>query len=709
MKILLLLLALLTGAAAVSTAREFTHPGSLYSQADLDRMRAMVQAHREPYYSAFQALKSSRYSSYVDRTRGNQITEGKFNQTVGEDGRRAHDMALLWHLTGDESYARSVVKILNFSSYYTNTSARGTAPLDNGKIWLLLEAAELMRDYPGWAAADRERFKAMLVYPGYSGTAYPDGHYSLDDAANDITFYWNIYNFDAGRFGNQGLFAARAMMAMGVFLDNEKIYDRAYRYLTGQTHRADDLPYVPGPPITSSQPYELDADNPTAGDGTTSFMLGYQLKGRQETVQDYGYDEQLRYYIYANGQSQEACRDQDHSMVGVGLYVDIAEIAWNQGDDLYGHLDNRILKGLEWCFRYNLSYLLDPAKAWEPTGYTTDQSRVTLANGRFLRVRSRSGRWQSVAQSTKGRGDSFMAGGNRECALAHYAVRAGLDAADTDWTSRYLDYMTANYGRESYGKDANHAYEWAGWGTLTKHREASMAGDPGRWTGGSFDHVLHATGAGIRYADYDRHHLGASGRTCSGNAAGSRASGAYRTDGGMNIDPDGNVSGLTPGDWMCHTVNIPAAGDYDVVISYSATAPSRCRVSVDGGTPVEAELPAGTDRTYAVTVTAPAGVSVLRHEVTAPGEGLTLKSFAVQPFDESRHTSVAPVVTSTSRVTVSGNRVTAAGAAQMVAYDKAGRCVATAGGDTLVLPCGVYVISVDGGPGVTVATTQSRP
>lgn len=471
-KLMILFMAVMT--VAMAGAREFVHPGSLYSAGDLDRMRSLVEACQEPYYTTFLALKNSSYSRFVDRGRGEQIKEGKFNQTVGEDGRRAHDMALLWHITGDEEYARNVVKILNFSSYYTNTSARGTGPLDNGKVWLLIEAAELMRDYPGWAQEDQERFKAMLVHPGYSSTEFPQDHYSMDDDLNDITFYWNIYNFDAARFGNQGLFAARAMMAMGVFLDNEKIYDRAYRYLTGQKHRADDLPYVPGPPVTSATPYALNPDDPIAGDKTTSFMLGYALTGRQETVEDYGYDEQLQHYIYPNGQSQEACRDQDHSMVGVGLYVDIAEIAWNQGDDLYGFLDNRILTGLEWCFRYNLSYLQDPSTAWESNGTVMRQEIATFDNGRFLRVRSRSGRWESLAQSTKGRGDSFGAGGNRECALAHYSVRAALDDSKTQWLRDYRDYMIDNYGHESYGKDPNHAYEWAGWGTLTKRLEPSF-------------------------------------------------------------------------------------------------------------------------------------------------------------------------------------------------------------------------------------------
>ena len=35
---------------------------------------------------------------------------------------------------------------------------------------------------------------------------------------------------------------------------------------------------------------------------------------------------------------------------------EICEMAWGQGDDLYGAQDNRLMKGLEYTARYNLGY-----------------------------------------------------------------------------------------------------------------------------------------------------------------------------------------------------------------------------------------------------------------------------------------------------------------------------------------------------------------
>lgn len=234
--------------------RTFDHPCVSCTRADLDRMRSMVEAKVEPYYSAFIELRNSKYSALTQKPsdRGTQISEGKFNGTVGRDGRAAHDLALLWHITGDNAYADKAVEFINANSHYTNTSSRGTAPLDNGKIYLLIAAAELLRDYDGWTADDRERFNAMLVYPGYSTTKAAEGN--LNDELNDITFYWNIYNFDAMRFGNQGLFAARALMAMGIYLDNELMYDRAYNYLMClPRNSADKLRYPAGPPVWTNR------------------------------------------------------------------------------------------------------------------------------------------------------------------------------------------------------------------------------------------------------------------------------------------------------------------------------------------------------------------------------------------------------------------------------------------------------------------------
>ncbi len=60
------------------------------------------------------------------------------------------------------------------------------------------------------------------------------------------------------------------------------------------------------------------------------------------------------YVVTAAGQCQESGRDQQHTQLGLGHLAEACEIAWNQGLDLYGADDNRLLKGFEYTAQYNL-------------------------------------------------------------------------------------------------------------------------------------------------------------------------------------------------------------------------------------------------------------------------------------------------------------------------------------------------------------------
>ena len=61
-------------------------------------------------------------------------------------------------------------------------------------------------------------------------------------------------------------------------------------------------------------------------------------------------------YVGESGQCQETGRDQAHAQLGLGALCDQCEMAWEQGDDLWGALDNRLMRGIEYTARYNLGY-----------------------------------------------------------------------------------------------------------------------------------------------------------------------------------------------------------------------------------------------------------------------------------------------------------------------------------------------------------------
>ena len=80
----------------------------------------------------------------------------------------------------------------------------------------------------------------------------------------------------------------------------------------------------------------------------------------------------LPHYIGETGQCQETGRDQGHAQLGLEAMADICEMAWSQGDDLWGALDNRLMKGFEYAARYNLGYDV-PFETWtDCTGLYND-------------------------------------------------------------------------------------------------------------------------------------------------------------------------------------------------------------------------------------------------------------------------------------------------------------------------------------------------
>lgn len=77
-------------------------------------------------------------------------------------------------------------------------------------------------------------------------------------------------------------------------------------------------------------------------------------------------------YIGETGQCQETGRDQGHVQLGLEALAETCEMAWEQGDDLWGALDNRLLKGYEYTARYNLGYDV-PFETWtDCTGLYND-------------------------------------------------------------------------------------------------------------------------------------------------------------------------------------------------------------------------------------------------------------------------------------------------------------------------------------------------
>lgn len=62
-------------------------------------------------------------------------------------------------------------------------------------------------------------------------------------------------------------------------------------------------------------------------------------------------------FLYGSlGQPMEVGRDQEHCTLGIADLGVLCQVAWNQGTDLFGYANNRLLAGVEYLAAYNLGH-----------------------------------------------------------------------------------------------------------------------------------------------------------------------------------------------------------------------------------------------------------------------------------------------------------------------------------------------------------------
>jgi Alginate lyase len=137
----------------------------------------------------------------------------------------------------------------------------------------------------------------------YTNAGWSDADIARTENCFRHAIYPVIKDFAPFANGNWDTAADKTMLAIAVFCNDRAMFERALRY------------YVHG-----------------------------QGNGR------------LTYYIINDdGECQESGRDQQHTQLGLAHLGDACEIAWNQGLDLYGYANNRLLKGFEYTAAYNLT------------------------------------------------------------------------------------------------------------------------------------------------------------------------------------------------------------------------------------------------------------------------------------------------------------------------------------------------------------------
>lgn len=273
------------------------HPGMLHTEADFTRMRDKVNASAQPWKGSWDLLAASTNSQSTWGPRPTAtVVRGGTGDNVAllyNDVHAAYQNALRWKITGDVAHANKAIEIMNvWSSTLTSIGGNADRFLAAGlQGYQFANAAEIMRTYPGWATADFNRFKNMMLT-----VFYPmNNDFLTNHNGANIQNYW----------ANWDLCNMASVLAIGILCDDQAKIDQAVNYFkTG------------------------------AGNGSINNAVPIL---HSPTL----------------GQWQEAGRDQAHSTMGIGLMAAICEMAWNQGIDLYGWNNNRFLAGAEYVARYN--------------------------------------------------------------------------------------------------------------------------------------------------------------------------------------------------------------------------------------------------------------------------------------------------------------------------------------------------------------------
>lgn len=260
-------------------------------------------------------------------------------QRAQDDATAMYYNALRWYISGDTSHAECAVGIAN--DWASTVSERPYGDdLSGIPIGSFALAAEVLRVYPGWSKGDFAKFKGMMVKHWYPKSS----DFLKNHRGGPVSRCWA--NWDACNM--------LAVLGIGVLCDDREKFNEAVEYFKH-------------------------------GPGMGSIMNAVP-------------------FIYPGGlgQWQESGRDWAHTMGGQGLLAEFCQTAWNQGVDLFGYDDNRLLKGGEYAAQYTL---------WQGVPYTY-YNNADNANQSY------------VSTNYKGR----LAATHFELLYNHYVVRKGLRA-----------------------------------------------------------------------------------------------------------------------------------------------------------------------------------------------------------------------------------------------------------------------------------------
>lgn len=276
------------------------HPCMLHTEADFQFVKEKVDAGLQPWKNAYDHLCQSRHSqntwtaspveklARLDQKNWSDKYPNDWNNYtyLMRDAASAYQLALRWKISGDDSYAKAGVDILNAwakkcTGYIVGSDGKFIDPNENLiaiQIHQLANAAEVLRTYEGWNEADFTKYKAWMKDVFYP---FATNFLSTHEGRACALHYW--LNWDLANM--------TAILSIGILNDDNFLINEAiqyFKYGIGSGNIVNGVPFV------------------------------HQDPDSEELL----------------GQCQESGRDQGHATLCVSLMGVFCQMAKNIGEDL---------------------------------------------------------------------------------------------------------------------------------------------------------------------------------------------------------------------------------------------------------------------------------------------------------------------------------------------------------------------------------------
>ena len=412
------------------TEHGFVHPGALVTQADIDRAKKLIFEDKNEYMvRAWDILCANQYAQAnsaswptVNVQRG---LAGDNYMNAARGAAIAYQNALRWKISGDRAFADHAVEtLMNWCNITEAVTGNTNISLAAGLYgYGFANAAELMRDYDGWAREDFERFKQWMIKVWYNP--------AIDFLRRRHDTWMNFRHPECGErpghyWSNWGLCNVLCVMSIGILCDDVHMYNQGVSF------------------------YKYDHQGTFVEDRTKTPMI--YNDGCNEFIGNLvpiTMPDERGHFGYL-GQMQESGRDQGHTVMALCCALDICQIGFNQGDDLYAYMNDRIAAGCEYVCALNFAGIAGSNLPWYPYEYADCAGK-------------RGASWQMFGPNEGGKGERRP---NWDRIRGYYE---GLRGVKLQYADKAAELLCPDGGGGNYNMNSG-GFDHLGFSSLTNYR-----------------------------------------------------------------------------------------------------------------------------------------------------------------------------------------------------------------------------------------------